>query len=162
MLWSWPSGNFPALRCGGYPHRHRPSAQPPDRQQRQLPGRQEAPSERRRPPGPPAGQRRDLCRPRSGDPAAASKAGETKTHEQPGIPLCRQGRELEVPADEYHRPVYAVRRNPRGLHLPDGGRGVPGAVDGGAEKHHLHHAGGQEVPGRPAPRQKVHQGGHGI
>ena len=33
------------------------SAQPPDRQQRQLPGRQEAPSERRRPPGPPAGQR---------------------------------------------------------------------------------------------------------
>ena len=27
---------------------------------------------------------------------------------------------------------------------------------------HLHHAGGYEVSGRPAPRGKVHQGGHGT
>ena len=41
----------------GHPHRHRPSAQPPDRQQRLFPKRQETPPERRRPPGPSAGQR---------------------------------------------------------------------------------------------------------
>ena len=83
-------------------------------------------------------------------------------HGHPGVSLRRQGPELEVPADEHHRPVYAVRRNPRGLHLPDGERGVSGAVDGQPEEHHLHHAGGHEVPGRPAPRGKVHQGGHGT
>ena len=83
-------------------------------------------------------------------------------HGHPGVPLRRKGRELGVPADEHHRPVHAVRRNLRGIHLPDGERGLPGALDGGSEEYHLHHAGGDEVPGRPAPRNKVHQGGHGT
>ena len=39
--------------------------------------------------------------------------------------------------------------------------GVSGTMDRGSEEHHLHHAHGHEVPGRPAPRNKVHQGGHG-
>ena len=49
---------FPQFRgAGRYSHRHRPSAQSLDRQQRQLPGRKKTPPERRRPPGTPAGQR---------------------------------------------------------------------------------------------------------
>ena len=48
------------------------------------------------------------------------------------------------------------------FNLSDGERGVSGAVDGQPEEYHLHHAHGNEVSGRPAPRGKVHKGGHGT
>ena len=83
-------------------------------------------------------------------------------HGHPGVSLRRQGPELEVPADEHHRPVYEIRRHQRRISLPDGERGLPGALDRQPEDHHLYHTGGDEVPGRPAPRGKVHQGGHGT
>ena len=85
-----------------------------------------------------------------------------KADGHPGVPLRRQGPELEVPAHERHRPVYAVRRLQGRVHFPDGERGIPSAVDRWVEEHHLHHAPGYEVPGRPAPRGEVHQGGHGT
>ena len=37
-----------------------------------------------------------------------------------------------------------------------------GSMVGQSEIHHLHHAPGHEVPGRPAPRIEVHKGGHGT
>ena len=58
--------------------------------------------------------------------------------------------------------MHAVRCQQGGIHLSDGERGVSGALDGQPEEHHLHHAHGNEVPGRPAPRGEVHKGGHGT
>ena len=46
----------------------------------------------------------------------------------------------------------AVRFHQRGIHLSDGERGISGALDGQPKEHHLHHAHGNEVPGRQAPR----------
>lgn len=68
-------------------------------------------------------------------------------HGQPGVPLRRQGRELEAPADGHHRPVHEVRRHQGRIPLSHGERGVPGAVDRGPEEHHLHNTQRYEVPG---------------
>ena len=80
----------------------------------------------------------------------------------PGVSLRCQRRELEVSAHERHRPVYALRLYQRGIYFSDGERGLPGALGGQSEVHHLHHAPGHEVPGRPAPRIEIHEGGHGT
>lgn len=57
------------------------------------------------------------------------KTEQGQGHEQSGILLRREGRELEVPADEHHRPEHEVRFHQGGIHLPDGERGVSGALD---------------------------------
>ena len=45
--------------------------------------------------------------------------GKDQGHEQPGVPLRRQGGELEVPTDEHHRSVYAVCLYQGGVHCSD-------------------------------------------
>ena len=101
-------------------------------------------------------------RPPSVDPSTSAEAGPAEVDGHPGVSLCRQGRELEIPTHECHRPMYAVRIYQGRLHLPDGERGVSSSMVGHSEVHYLHHTPGHEVPGRPAPRIEIHERDHGT
>ena len=129
-----------------HPPGRRAHPYPLHRQRGVLGERQNAPAGTEYPSQPAAAVRRAM----SGAWILCPAAAEEKTvpgYGHPGVSFGRQRRELEVPADECHRPVYALRIYQRGIYFSDGERGVSGAMVSQPEEYHLHHAPGHEVPG---------------